>query len=197
MSYDHCRKCFLVNKINKRKYNLITLHLYAYLASWGMLRNSFLMQKDYLFNKPIVKILCENKYSTLIDWSPYNKTEQEIDEYINLVLELKTRIKEYYLSDYYYNDKCEKIKIKNVTDTLVSKILLGTLGCIPAYDQYLVKALRHDKIVGTLSKKSISKVVEFAMDNEIDISKLCKKLGPLYPPMKIIDMYFWEKGITK
>ena len=91
----------------------------------------------------------------------------------------------------------EKIKIKNVTDTLVSKILLGTLGCIPAYDQYLVKALRHDKIVGTLSKKSISKVVEFAMDNEIDISKLCKKLGPLYPPMKIIDMYFWEKGITK
>ena len=47
-SYDHCRESFLKYKNDETMYNYITLNLYAYLASWGMLRNSFLMQKDYL-----------------------------------------------------------------------------------------------------------------------------------------------------
>ena len=37
-------------KNDETMYNYITLNLYAYLASWGMLRNSFLMQKDYFFH---------------------------------------------------------------------------------------------------------------------------------------------------
>ena len=44
-SYDHCRESFLKYKNDETMYNYITLNLYAYLASWGMLRNSFLMQK--------------------------------------------------------------------------------------------------------------------------------------------------------
>lgn len=54
-SYDHCRESFLKYKNDETMYNYITLNLYAYLASWGMLRNSFLMQKDYLFSKPVSK----------------------------------------------------------------------------------------------------------------------------------------------
>ena len=30
-----------------------------------------------------------------------------------------------------------------------------------------------------------------------EIEKACNKLGDLYTPMKIIDMYFWEVGIEK
>lgn len=58
------------------------------------------MQKDYLFNKPVVIILCKDKYIPLINWSPFNKTQKEIDEYVSLILELKNEIKKYYLSGY-------------------------------------------------------------------------------------------------
>jgi len=30
----------------------------------------------------------------------------------------------------------------NVTDTLATKIMLGTMGCIPAYDRYFIAGLR-------------------------------------------------------
>lgn len=196
MSYNHCRKCFLDNRHDKSKYGLMTLNLYAYLASWGILRKSFLMQKDYLFNKPVVIILCKDKYIPLINWSPFNKTQKEIDEYVSLILELKNEITKYYLSVYYFNNNGKEVKIKNVTDTLVSKIILGTLGCIPAYDRYLINALKQNNIVGALSKKSVLQIIEFAKSNEKDIKDLCNELGQLYPPMKIIDMYFWEKGIS-
>ena len=64
-------------------YNYITLNLYAYLASWGMLRNSFLMQKDYLFSKPVVEILCKDKYSNLISFNPFKE---------NIITDLETII---------------------------------------------------------------------------------------------------------
>ncbi len=64
------------------------------------------------------------------------------------------------------------------------------------YDRYFIKALKQNNIVGALSKRSVLQIIEFAKSNEKDIKDLCKKLGILYPPMKIIDMYFWEKGIS-
>ena len=42
-SYDLCRQFFIANwkNQNQDKKNELALNLYAYLASWGMLRNSF------------------------------------------------------------------------------------------------------------------------------------------------------------
>ena len=46
LSYDHIRHAFLELRNDPNKRDLLALNLYAYLASWGKLRNSFLMQKD-------------------------------------------------------------------------------------------------------------------------------------------------------
>ena len=40
-------------------------------------------------------------------------------------------------------------------------------------------------------------IIQYAKDNKEEIEKACNKLGDLYTPMKIIDMYFWEVGIEK
>lgn len=32
----------------------------------------------------------------------------------------------------------------NVTDTLITKIILGTFGCVPAYDMYFLKGLKYN-----------------------------------------------------
>ena len=71
MSYDHIRKAFLYNREKESARDFITLNLYAYLASWGMLRNSFLMQKDYTFSRPVVDVLCSDKYKSLINYNPF------------------------------------------------------------------------------------------------------------------------------
>lgn len=194
-SYEHCRQCYLDNKDDETKYDLIALNLYAYLASWGMLRNSFLMQKDYLFNLPIVKILCKDEYKQLIKFNPFS---EKCNEVISLIMTLRDEIKDYYLSQKYIQDGTNiEIQISNVTDTLVTKIILGTIGCVPAYDQYFVKALRKDGINGVFNEKSMLKLVSFAKDNREVIEEACNRLGNLYTPMKMIDMYFWEKGIAK
>lgn len=192
-SYDHCRQSFLDNRDDKNKRDLITLNLYAYLASWGMLRNSFLMQKDYLFSRPVVDILCDSRYDSLVLFDPF---EANIDSQLDLIMLLKKEIIEYYTGKLYISDDDggEHI-IDHVTDTLVSKIMLGTFGCVPAYDQYFVKALRQKGINGVFNKKSMLQIVEFANENKSEILDICNNLGPLYTPMKIIDMYFWEMGI--
>ena len=77
LSYDHIRRAFLKYRKDEDKCDLLALNLYAYLASWGMLRNSFLQQKDYKFLIPVVKILCDPKFETLIDYDPFNDRDKE------------------------------------------------------------------------------------------------------------------------
>lgn len=50
----------------------------------------------------------------------------------------------------------------NLSDTLITKILMGTLGCVPAYDRYFVSGIRSQKIAsGTYNIKSILQLVDF------------------------------------
>lgn len=194
LSYDHLREVFLKYRKDESKREYITLHLFSYLASWGMLRNSFLMEKDYLFNKPIVDILCNDKYDPLLSLNPYTKmTENEI----NLILDLVDSIESYYLSQSYFDTKTGKFtQIKRVSITLTTKIILGTFGCTIAYDSYARLALSNLKLVQSISSKSIKQLNDFIIENQSAISKLQKSIDPvLYTPMKIVDMYLFEKGI--
>lgn len=196
MSYEHCRKYFLDNRYFPEKYDLITLHLYAYLASWGMLRNSFLLENDYLFNKPVVEILCKSEYDCLKYFDPFGP---DAEDYLEPIMKLKKEIK-----------KCYEAKgIDHVTDTLVSKIILGTLGCVPAYDtnfksgldEYFGKEEVNKNGLKKFEESSINVMIDFAIKNKKEIENACKELDQLsgvkglYTPMKIIDMYFFEVGL--
>ncbi len=57
-SWEHCYKFFKINHQNlddQKIMDLACLHLAFYLASWGMLRNSFLLQRDYLIHKEFIE----------------------------------------------------------------------------------------------------------------------------------------------
>ena len=192
-SYDHIRRVFIKYRKDENKRNLITLHLYSYLASWGMLRNSFLMQKDYLFSRPIVDILCQDKYDELLDFNPFVTT---LGRSIGLILELVDEIRGYYVGKTYYLEGNKKPqRIENVTDTLVSKIILGTFGCTVAYDRYVKAGLSSFNMSQSISRYSINEICRFAKSNEEQIKEQLDKLNEFYTPMKIIDMYFFEKGL--
>ncbi len=195
MSYDHIRKEFLYYRDKENYRDYITLNLYAYLASWGMLRNSFLMQKDYIFSRPVVDILCSDKYKSLINYNPLtdNSSKKAF-----LIEELVWDIKRCYVGKTYFEEGNSEPKvIENVTDTLVSKIILGTLGCTIAYDRYVKKGLSSHKLSQKCSQESFLELKEFAKANETAIKNTLLRLGDIYTPMKILDMYFYEKGFEK
>ena len=194
LSYDHIRKAFLEHRENDDKKDYLALNLYSYLASWGMLRNSFLMQKDYKFLIPVVDILCKKKYETIIDYNPFC---DEGNDKPKLIFEAGEEIKKYFLGQTFYEEKTHALmKIKNVSDTLLTKILLGTLSCIPAYDRYVKEGLSKHNIVQKFNAQSIREIRSFAKANKDDIMSYLSKLNELYTPMKIIDMYFFEEGFT-
>lgn len=194
LSYDHIRTAFLSLRKDASQRDLLTLHLYAYLASWGMLRNSFLMQKDYKFLTPIVDIICKAKYESLINYNPFNDTGTSN---ARLIMELVNEMRDYFIGKTYFKEGSNELKtINSVSDTLVTKILLGTLGCTVAYDTYVRKGLANHNLAQKVEVKSIMELKSFAQSNETEIKEILSKLNNLYTPMKIIDMYFFEEGFT-
>ena len=215
-SYDHVHCVYLKNRHDNSPATLdyVALHLFAFLGSWGMLcRGAFLLQKDYRFLIPVIKILNQPKYDGLCD---VDLTDANLDKswYIATVMELIGELKEYFMSQTYY--KIEKDKeatvakniaftLNDVHDTVIGKILLATLGCIPAYDKYVVAGMKTEGLCGTLGKRSLSDLVDYSRAHAGILQKImasvnadvqregeCSQL--IYPVAKILDMLFWEYG---
>ena len=206
-SWEHCNNVFNEKHgelIEKRKmgsdlsdedYDYLALHLSFYLASWGMYRgSSMLLYTDYKIHIPIVKELMREKYDNL-----WNITYEDLDNEKNNILNLIVKIKEEL-----YGNRAEIVKkIYNkkkgsITDTLATKILLGTLACIPAYDVYFTKAINKYKSgAGTLNTDSIVILAKFYEDNKDSLNNLLFEFEEddvKYPQMKLLDMGFFEYG---
>ena len=188
MSWRHCYKAFSENRniTDEQTVDYLALHL----ASWGMYRSSsVLLQKDYKVHIPIVKIIQEEKYNSLFGISAEDLCKKSN---LDLLDEIADRIKSFYAE--------EKPSLNGVvnhaTDTLITKILLGTLGCVPAYDRYYVQSVKkHHISSGKFNRNSVYCVAKFYCDNLKDFEKLRRELnkcGMEYPPMKLMDMCFWQ-----
>ena len=171
----------------------LPLHLAFYLASFGMYRGSSgLLQKSYKIHEEAVRIICNEKWDSLRCSANNEFEENKIGDIINL----KECLSKYYKSIGYNRNGETQI---SPTDTLISKILLGTLGCVPAYDNYFVKGLISRNIwAGRFNRDSLIKLNEFIISNNEDIETAKRHAleftGVFYPKMKIIDMYFWQSG---
>ena len=209
-SWNYCHEAFLEAKnniINNKPvdYDKLSLYLSNYLASWGMSRNSFLLWKDYTVHKEAIKsIILNPKYFPLWDMS-INKCDKSL--LIDL-LDKKSGIREYYkdIKEKAYKE-LNKIRTEDeaksldneATNTLISKILLGTIGCTPAYDDYLKKAMSYvfkGKRLGSLSANSIYRLCNEEIIKEVilEVRKSIHKKYSKYPDMKILDSCFWQLG---
>ena len=188
-SWAHCYSYFSGNAIDE---DHACLQLAFYLASWGMYRgSSFLLWKDYLIHREVVRKILTMKQLKSIDFS--NSDKQAISDTIEFV----AWIKDWYQQNITHVNG--KKSIVNVTDTLATKIILGTLGCIPAYDRYFIDGLRTGGIgYSSLSKRNFSAVVRFYQSNTPSFNaaqaRIQKSSGIFYPAMKLVDMYFWQIG---
>ena len=140
-SWDNCFKAFSASKQTE----IQILELAFYLASWGMYRGSSgLLQKNHLIHKGAVDIVFSKTSQKL----KCNQTTEVKRENINAILEVKNELTEHY-SSIYFTKGADIPKPISPTDTLLSKIMLGTLGCVPAYDRYFIDGLKEMKMQHT------------------------------------------------
>lgn len=198
-SWEHCYKLFHdARHIKTPDYDYLSLHLAFYLASWGMYRgSSFLLQKDYKVHIPVVKEILKEEYNCLFG---LNCGDFESNDIKQRLQGLYKTIENIY--DDIRKSVKEKQNVKNkLSSTLITKVLMGTLGCVPAYDRYFIDGVKDQRITtGNYNFESLSKLADFYKQNykrlEAERSKL-KVYDLPYPQMKLLDMGFWQIGFEK
>ena len=197
-SFDYCFNYFQekykngeIDKIaNSENIQLSCLQLGFYLASWGMYRGStFLLQKSVKIYEPLIKYIA-SKECDVWDIDVDNYTNDNINKLIECGKKVKEKVKE--LDD----------TTKKATETLVTKIMLGVFGSVPAFDGYF----KQGSNLGTFNENSLKRIKEFYKENSGIISDKAKEIKTFeyknrdkgkrtYTKAKIIDMIFFVNGL--
>jgi hypothetical protein len=191
-SWENCYKAFqTINNID-----FLSLHLAFYLASWGMYRGSSgLLQKNHKIHVKAVEIIL--KYRSLQCNPMFEISTLEFDDLCKLIEELI----DYYGSiKFWRNNKNDNV---SPTITLITKIIMGTLGCLPAFDRYFLDGINFKKqSASKISQTNFEFLLEFINKTKSEeITNIQKAINSkrdmYYPKMKIVDMYFWQTGYAK
>ncbi|MGI5173670.1 hypothetical protein H0R92_08725 [Treponema sp. OMZ 840] len=200
-SWEHCYKYF--QSIEKPGFDeeKAALHLAFFLASWGMYRgSSSVLWKDYTIHKPAIQYLFDSKdriqkIRSLKD--SYRKDEKAQAEDIRTIIEEVKAVQNLYTE----NLKTSVIKGKErkefVSVMFVSKLLLATYACIPAFDSFVCKSMGRSSS-SQINENTLRYVYNFASLNEKDLlakkERIEKECGCEQPMMKLVDAYLWIKG---
>ncbi|MBV9768547.1 MAG: hypothetical protein JOZ32_03150 [Bryobacterales bacterium] len=164
------------------------LHLGFYLASWGMFRNSFLSSHAYTIHYGVIDRLLEACFSDL--WKEEFGITDNDSYSMALVVEAIKAVREAYKPF---------ASPRQPSDTLVTKVLFGTFGCVPACDTYFQAGFRSCGFqYGAPNDAFLGSIFHFCKDHLCELRKeqtwIEGQFGVRYPLMKIIDMYFWQIG---
>ncbi|HML19886.1 MAG TPA: hypothetical protein PKD74_04890 [Candidatus Dependentiae bacterium] len=200
-SWEHCYGVFSkyrAKELTSAELDYLSLHLSFYLASWGMYRgSSFLLQRDYTVHIPAIQELMKPQYLALWDVKCNVLIRQEnLDSLFVLSEKLKMIYSSMRVTANLSIDK--PAPCVGISDVLITKILMGTMGCVPAYDRFFCSAVKRCKVSSALYNiHSIQKLCAFYAMNEETFEK-CRTVmsqGRIdYPQMKVIDMCFWQIG---
>ena len=158
------------------------LHLGFYLASRGMLRGSSdLLQRSARHLVHLIETLADAP-AELWDLDLNGYDTESIDLIHQSALEVR-----------------RALRPVEASDILVTKVMLGVFGCVPAFDTYFKKGFG----VSTFSKESLRLVGNFYRSNALVIDQLRQPTldfasgqptTRLYTRAKVVDMIFFMEG---
>lgn len=157
------------------------LHLGWFLASWGMMRGSTILHERSLYYlRPVIEtIAVAPREVWAIDADAY------LDGAASLLLDVGTAIRSSFAD--------------GASDTLVTKVMLGVFGNIPAFDRNFNRAFGRSG----LNRRTLDAIGRYYWDNHQAIDRQQVPLldfssglpgSRLYPKAKVIDMVFWWEG---
>jgi hypothetical protein len=193
-SWEHCYSYF--QRTNRDEIashrDHAGLQLGFYLASWGMYRgSSFLLQHTYTIHKAVVDRLLEPRFSALWEAEFGNGENDEV--LVPVILDVVEAVREAYAPFVPQGETSQP------TDTLVTKVLLGTIGTLPACDRYFIGGFKSSGFsYSYLNAEFLERLRQFCRDNIVELRVEQKRIEGSnrvrYPLMKLVDMYFWEIG---
>jgi hypothetical protein len=164
------------------------LQLGFYLASWGMYRGSgFLLRRTYTVHLGVIDCLTSPDFALL--WKTDVGARRGNTAITTKILAAAEAVRKAYLPE-------------RATDTLVTKVLLGTLGCLPACDRYFIEGAKEQGLnFSSLNRDFVDRVLHFASHHVQDLRseqlRIERASGVTYPIMKLVDMYFWQRGYER
>jgi hypothetical protein len=187
-SFDYCFNHFqshrhlgLAELVSPSGMELSCLHLGFYLASWGMLRgSSVLLRRSIKHYAPVIDVIASAS-PTIWEIDAHAYTDEAIETIKETAARLRAAFPE------------------GASDILVTKIMLGVFGCVPALDTYFKKGFG----VWTLGKKSLRRIAGFYEENAeiIDAHRVPTlefatgtETTRMYTRAKVIDMVFLVEG---
>ena len=194
-SWEHCYRVFRDARTDPSPdYDYLSLHLAFYLASWGMYRgSSFLLQKDYKVLSPIVKEILKPEYDCLFGLACADLREPEVQDSLE-------KLRKYIAKQFrpIRNEVAGREVASSVSPVLITKILMGTLGCVPAYDRFFQDGVATYKVTTQeYSLKSVLRLVDFYEEHNDRLEEARRGMRTddlIYPQMKLLDMGFWQIG---
>lgn len=194
-SWEHCYRVFRDARTDPSPdYDYLSLHLAFYLASWGMYRgSSFLLQKDYKVLTPVVEEVLKPEYDCLFGVACADLRKLEVQKRFAKLYE---DIVEYF--DPIRDEVAGREVPTPVSPVLITKILMGTLGCVPAYDRFLVDGIKKYKVTTQeYSLDSVIRLVDFYEEHNDRLEEARRGMQSddlIYPQMKLLDMGFRQIG---
>ncbi len=187
-AYYRCHRAFseaIKSGKCKEEKEILSLHLYAFLASWGMAtRRAFLLSQNYTVLQDVVEIAGKKEYSFLLNISPYDSGFDR-GEYCRAVLELRRQIR-----------KNLEEKGSGVSDTLISKILLGIFGCVIGYDSKVRTKLLEKGVSTSFSERGLISLCGYFQTARKEIlahrEVMCKECNWDVPVMEAADHFLWS-----
>jgi hypothetical protein len=195
-SFDYCYNYFHPSNRSDTDVEQGCYALGFYLASWGMMRgSSFLLQKSVKHFEATVQYIakCDPKLWN-IDADNYTDANS-IGVIVNTFKDIRGTLEAEGHQDV----------------TLVTKVLLGVFGFVPAFDQNFCETfgdIFEQCGFRRLNAKVLQCIQEFYTANKQEIDTLSRKIKTLdfktgketklhYPKAKIIDMYGFQKSLPK
>ena len=197
-SWEHCYRVFRDARTDPSPdYDYLSLHLAFYLASWGMYRgSSFLLQKDYKVLSPIVEEILKPEYDCLFGVACTDLREPEVQERLKNVSDN--------IANHFgpIRDEVAGRKVaSSVSPVLITKILMGTLGCVPAYDRFFEEGAKYLVLKEKNYKKNslleLADIYEAHNDRLEEARRGMRTDDLIYPQMKLLDMGFWQIGFER
>ena len=197
-SWEHCYRFFRDARTDPSPdYDYLSLHLAFYLASWGMYRGScFILQKDYKVHTPIVEEILKPEYDCLFGLACADLRNSDVrKQYTKLYYKIVGHF------DPIRNEVAGRVVESQVSPVLITKILMGTLGCVPAYDRFFEEGARYlgleKKTYHEKSLLELADIYEAHNDRLEEARRGMRTEDLVYPQMKLLDMGFWQVGFER
>lgn len=197
-SWEHCYRVFRDARTDASPdYDYLSLHLAFYLASWGMYRgSSFLLQKDYKVLLPIVEKVLKPEYDCLFGLACADVRNDDVREQL---MELSGDIADDFRP--IRNEVAGREVASPVSPVLITKILMGTLGCVPAYDRFFQDGAKYLGLEhNSYKEKSLLELADFYEEHNDRLEEARRGMRTddlIYPQMKLLDMGLWQVGFER